>query len=186
MKVNQVIKITLSLADLKWCQTHAEESVDQFGGERSMGSGTYRHNKISGNLVGVKGEVALANWLDAQKLNTPVMRNFAAQAGGCDIFIGERHVEVKGLRPNQWRQYKRMIPPRQLEAYVREKAIVVWTTATGDSTNGLVQLQGWNLATEVKEHGTRVKTICDNVWLKDDKLMHPLLDLPALLKRDAA
>jgi hypothetical protein len=39
-----------------------------------------------------------------------------------------------------------------------------------------VQLKGWNHAHEIRSRGQHVHTICDNVWLKNDKDMHAVMD----------
>ena len=75
-----------------------------------------------------------------------------------------------------------MIPPRQLHHYVRDKAIVVWTTATGDSKKRDVHLKGWNYAHEVQSKGIPIKTICDNIWLEDDADMRSMDSLIPILR----
>jgi len=84
---------------------------------------------------------------------------------------------VKSLRPSYWEEFRRMIPPKQLAEYVKKDAIVIWTTATGDCYSGSVCIKGWNYAKEVQEKGLAVKTVCDNIWLKDDALMRDLTSL---------
>lgn len=147
------IIVQLAKEDLIWSQKHAENIVNYYGGVKSEGSGTYNHNKISGNLVGVKGEVALSNWLQ-QSQPLPILKNFEAyddksRSQLADIQVGSWNIEVKGLRPHQWDQYKRMVPPRQLRGYVASNAIVVWTTSAGDSRDANVMLKGWNFAKEI-------------------------------------
>ena len=57
-----MVRIKLFNKELQWCKTHAEKIVNHYGGEGSAGSGSYNHNKISSNLVGVKSEVATKVW----------------------------------------------------------------------------------------------------------------------------
>jgi hypothetical protein len=42
---------------------------------------------------------------------------------------------------------------------------------------------GWNYAHEVQTKGVDVQTICANVWLENDEDMHPIEDLPQILRR---
>ena len=81
-------------------------------------------------------------------------------------------IEVKGLRPHQWQKFRRMVPPKQLRHCVRNRAIIVWTLAKGNSQDSKVKLMGWNYAHEVENHGVEVRTICDNIWLQDDEVTH--------------
>ena len=41
-----VATVKLFPKELKWCQQHAENIVNHYGGEGSKGSGAYNHNKI--------------------------------------------------------------------------------------------------------------------------------------------
>ena len=72
-----------------------------------------------------------------------------------------------------------MIPPRQLHYCVRNKSIVVWTTTEGNCKNPEVVLKGWNYAWEVKQHGEEIRTICDNIWLREDERMRSMETLAA-------
>ena len=100
-----------------------------------------------------------------------------------DINVYGQSLEIKGLRPNQWDKFKRMIPPKQLHHYVKDESIVIWTTATGDDNNSKVKLMGWNYAHEVQDKGKQVQTICENIWLENDGDMRIIQDLPAILRR---
>ena len=64
-----------------------------------------------------------------------------------------------------------MIPPKQLEKYVKNDVVIVWATTEPRNT---VIIRGWNYPNELVEHGISVTTICDNIWLKDDKLMREI------------
>ena len=70
-----------------------------------------------------------------------------------DIEIFAKGLEIKGLRPIHWDKFKRCIPPRQLEKYIKNDAIAVWAVTTGDIENSQVELKGWNYCWEVKEYG---------------------------------
>ena len=173
-------EIVLTEGELEWCKNHAEEIVEYYGGNGTQGSGTYNHNKISSNLVGVKSEVATAKWLKDTIRECKLVENYKTyKRRGLkgDIQYNRKIIEVKGLRPHQWDKFKRMIPPKQLTYCVRNKAIVVWTLATGDSTNPTVSLMGWNHASEVEQYGVEIRTICDNIWLAEDKMMHSMDEL---------
>lgn len=191
----RVPAIVLDGPSLKWCYRHATNIVDHYGGELSRGSGTYNHNRVDGNMVGVKGELGLTRWLqdyfDDSQLKSNY-KSFTDSAHRGDIHCNGHVIEVKGLRPHQWDEnpnrpggwntYRRMVPPNQLEKYVRAHAIVVWTTATGNLLNGVVELKGWNHAHEIETKGKRVKTICDNVWLQHDEDMHDMEELIPVLR----
>ena len=112
--------VSLDQQELQYCQRHSEAIVKHYGGNNSRGSGTYNHNKIGGNLVGVKGEVGLSKWL---RLNTALgvedhFETYTDSAKHGDIQIGGHTIEVKSLRPHHWANYGRMIPPRQLGYYM--------------------------------------------------------------------
>lgn len=181
-----MVKIHLFSRELHWCQSHAEEIVQYYAekyGEK--GSGSYNHNNVSSNLVGVKSELATKMWLK---------RNFAEKDIQCnyedyknkklvgDINIHGQSLEIKGLRPNQWNEFKRCVPPKQLDHYVRDNAIVIWTTTSGDTKNKEIRLKGWNYAHEIKEKGVFRKTICDNIWLEADSDMRNMETLITVLK----
>ena len=184
-KVSRMVKIKLFPSELEWCQSHAEGIVAHYGGNNTQGSGAYNHNRIDSNLVGVKAEKASEVWLkryiplEDMKLH---YQNYETVYGVGDINIYGQSLEIKGLRPHQWEKFKRMIPPRQLHHYVRDKAIVVWTTATGDSKKRDVHLKGWNYAHEVQSKGVPIKTICDNIWLEDDADMRSMDSLIPILR----
>lgn len=174
-----MVSITLSKSELAWCQSHAEAIVEYYGGEGTRGSGSYNHNKVSSNIIGVKSEVGLVKWLHSHSVS-PIIENFKDFKNKSlvgDVVAKNLPLEVKGLRPHQWKKFRRMVPPKQLGNYVRDGSLVVWTTATGDSDNGEVVLKGWNYAWEVSEFGVPIKTICDNIWLEDDDMMRPMHSL---------
>ena len=171
------IMVELTEQELEWCKTHAREIVEYYGGHGTQGSGAYNHNKISSNLVGVKSELATTKWIRELFPDAQIDENykrFTEKWLKGDIKLNNKVIEVKGLRPHQWDKFKRMIPPKQLKHCVRNKAIVIWTLATGDTKNNQVKLMGWNYAHEVESQGVEVRTICDNVWLAEDSLMQPM------------
>ena len=71
-----MIEVSLSDKQLKWCRDHAQKIVDYYGGNNTLGSGSYNHNKISSNLVGVKSEVATTVWLKRHIDNRGIAPNF--------------------------------------------------------------------------------------------------------------
>ena len=148
----------------------------------------FNRNKVSSNLVGVKSEVATKVWfkqflpLEIIECNYEKFGDEAKMLVG-DLNIGGQSFEIKGLQPYQWDKFKRMIPPRQLHHYVQDKAIVIWTTATGDTKDSKVYLKGWNYASEVRSKGINVVTICDNVWLENDADMRKMQELKPILQR---
>ena len=66
--------------------------------------------------------------------------------------------------------------------YVKNDAIVIWALTEGDTTDPVVTLKGWNYAEEIKLKGIQVKTICDNIWLQNDKDMRSITDLVKAIK----
>ncbi len=179
-------EVLLKENDLDWCQKHAETIVNHYGGHGSQGSGSYSHNKISSNMVGVKCEVGMANYLLNYFEDNEIKRNyedFKNKKLKGDIMIKDHILEVKGLRHHQWDKFKRCIPPNQLRHYVSEGAIVIWATATGDKTNPKVKIYGWNYAQDVKDKGVFRQTICANIWLQADKDMRSLDELIEVLNR---
>ena len=45
-----------------------------------------------------------------------------------------------------------------------------------------VNLKGWNDAYEIKSKGAPIKTICDNIWLKNEKDMKEISTIFSALK----
>ena len=181
-----MVKVNLFARELRWCQQHAEKIVKHYGGDGTAGSGSYNHNKISSNMVGVKSEVATKVWLKRFLDENDIQCNyedFTNKKLKGDLNVFGRSLEVKGLRPHQWEEFKRCVPPRQLDAYVRDDAIVIWTTATGDMKDNRVHLKGWNYASEIHEKGIFRRTICDNIWLENDIDMRNMADLLSVLEQ---
>lgn len=178
-------EVELSSNEMNWCQKHAEEIVEHYGGHGTKGSGSYSHNKISSNLVGVKCEVGTAKYLNRYFDESEIQRNFEQfknkKLKG-DIQINKHIIEVKGLRHHQWEKFKRCIPPNQLKNYVAEDVIVIWATASGDTKNPKVKIYGWNYATDVEKKGIFRQTICANIWLESDEDMRTLDELQRVLK----
>mgnify|MGYP001183085892 FL=1 len=184
------IVITLSNDEVQWCWDHARAIVEKYDGHGSKGSGTYSHNKVGSNVVGVKGELATALWMEQEfnadgNSSATVLRHYEnitpsnGLPGDVQIeYTGgtvSPPVEIKGLRRHQWDKFKRMIPPRQLKKYCRANAVVIWTVA---NTKGVDQekviLKGWNFASEVDEFGIEYQTICENIWLQEDDKMRSM------------
>ena len=179
-----MVRVKLFPRELQWCQKHSEKIVAHYGGNNTTGSGSYNHNKISSNMVGVKSEVATKVWLKRHFSLDDIKchyEDFTNKKLKGDLNLYDQSLEVKGLRPEQWEKFKRCIPPRQLDAYVRDNAIVIWTTAAGDMKDAKVELKGWNYAHEVKEKGIFRRTICDNIWLKEDEDMRAMDTLVKVL-----
>ena len=156
--------IKLSDSELEWCLEYAKKIVTHYGKKGSNGSGSYNHNKVDSNLVGFKSEVACKKW-------------FSEFISKELIEIKSQGFEIKGLRPIHWDKFKRCIPPHQLEKYVKNGAIVLWTVTTGDIKDNQVEIKGWNWCHEVKEYGVFRQTICANIWLQEDDKMRSLDNL---------
>jgi len=181
------VEIQLDGIELSWCLYNAEKIVEHYAKKCDVGSGSYKHNKVSSNLVGFKSEVGTKKWL-LQHIDEKDLichyENYLEPNSLGDIIAFDNSLEVKGLRPHQWDKYKRCIPPRQLEKYVKNNSIAIWTTTTGDIENPTVVLKGWNYCSEVKEHGKFIHTICPNIWLEDDSKMRAMESLIEVLKGD--
>lgn len=190
------IKIDLSPDDDKWLREHTENIVDYYGGEGSEGSGVYHKNSFDSNLLGVKAERAVELWLydiiskekqdkiDPQYLNisSEDYKNYAKSDIRGDIVYGTISLEVKALRPNQWNKFKRMVPPSQLSKYISQDSIIIWATTYPDSHQ--VSLHGWNTASDFKDPNKiqYITTICDNIWIPDDKNMYSMSSLAKILQ----
>lgn len=168
----------LTESNLKKANILAQKSFDKWDKISKNGSGTYRHNRIDGCLIGTKCEVAIQQFL--LENNLLAKPTFFDLDSPHDLIINDRIIESKGLRESHWDKFKRCVPPKQLEKYVRKNAIVIWGTATVDSKDPKVQLRGWNFAKEIKEKGIYRKTICDNIWLEKDSDMR---DMNALVTK---
>ena len=173
------IAITLSEEQMDWCYAHAEKTYEY---HKKNGVGVLNHNTINGSLIGVKGELGTSLFLSNHFKS--ITDNYTSNISQSDLELNRRKIEVKGLKESDWEQYKRAIQPWQLEKYVSNNAIVVWTTAENhEHPRNKVLLRGWNFAHEVKEKGEFIKTICDNIQLKKDKDMRDMADLVRVLKK---
>ena len=163
---NDGVKIHLTESQVQWCREHAERTTAY---HNQNGIGEYTHNRVMGAIVGARCEVAVETFLIRlyQSLNT----NFKEDISNEDITLKGKSIEVKGLRGEDWDKLKRMIPPKQLEKYVKNDVVIVWATTEPRNT---VIIRGWNYPNELVEHGISITTICDNIWLKDDKLMREI------------
>jgi len=165
------MKITLTNYNL--VVEKAKASFEKYAKVSQNGSGRYRHNTIDGVLVGLKCEAATHQFLTSNGI-AAILTNSDKQS---DILFKNLKIEVKGLRVQQWDKFKRCIPPKQLEFYARQKALVVWGVTDVSSSNDEVTLKGWNFAQDLIDKGVFRKTICDNVWLEHDSDMRNLSEL---------
>ena len=195
-----MIEIILTEEELDRCWDHAKEIVEYYAKRNgAQGSGSYGHNKVSSNVVGVKVEVATSKWLRTQLPAAVVsehfwdFRNNRASDGDIGVIIGEFRnrdpIETKGVTDDQWENVhsryglhlRRMVTPKQLRNYLKHGALIVWGTTSRDRTDDDVRLRGWNLSSDLEEHGEEVRTICDNIYLRDESLMRPMEHLPLVL-----
>jgi len=86
-------------------------------------------------------------------------------------------LEVKGLQEQHWERYQKCVTPKSIDGYVKRNSIVVWGTTTTDENDAVVNLRGWNWAWEIKNHGSYVRTICDNIQLSKDFPIYSMVDL---------
>lgn len=158
--------VRLTRTELQYCVHHAHKVLQSYEGR----VGVYGHNRFEGCFIGVKGEVAAANWIESS-LSCPIVRNYETMTNfhhrGDITVMDTLEIEVKTIRPLHWRQFRMMVPPSQLEQYVSKNAIVFWATATPNETCSDVTLCGWNFATEIQQYGVEKQTICQNIWLQD-------------------
>jgi len=177
----------LSSWDLKKAVKLAKESVEYYDKRFGKGgSGNYKHNRLEGCLVGTKCEYATFGWLrwKLKGSGRKITADFENLTSHTDVMCDDQKIEVKGLRNHQWDPFKRCIPPQQLDKYVKKNAIVIWATCEADEDTAEVKLWGWNWASDVKEKGVFRKTICDNIWLKDDKDMRTMDSLIDVLSEN--
>ena len=174
---DEPIVITLNKEQMSWCFNHAQKTVDY---HNKTGVGEYSHNSINGALVGVKGELGTSLFLS--NYFKSITDNYTSNIARSDLEINRRKIEVKGLKESDWDEYKRAIPPKQLDKYISKNAIVVWaTTENHELPRNKVMLRGWNYAHEIKSKGEYIKTVCDNIQLKNDKDMKPMHQLIRVL-----
>jgi hypothetical protein len=194
-----MIEVILTEEELDRCWDHAKAIVEYYESRNGKnGSGSYGHNKISSNVIGVKVELAGSKWLRTQLPAAVILEHFwdfrnNSTDGDIGVVIGsianQNPIEAKGVTDEQWENIhakyglhlRRMVTPKQLTAYNRDGAIILWGTTSRDRTDDDVRLRGWNLASDLEKHGERVRTICDNVYLRDDALMRPMEHLPLVL-----
>ena len=192
-----MIKIELTDDEVERCWTHAEEIVAHYAKlHGDGGSGSYGHNRVSSNVIGVKAEVGSAKWLREQLPTTVIIEHFWDFVGGgghhgdIEVVLGDifhsNPLEIKAVTDEQWENVhprynlplKRMVTPGQLHAYTQSKALIVWATTSRDRKGTTVRLRGWNTSDDLVHDGIPVKTICDNIYLEDDKQMRPMHALP--------
>lgn len=175
----------LSPWDIKRATKLAKKSVEyydkRFG---DGGSGNYQHNRLEGCLVGTKCEYGAFGWLRWKVKGKKITADFENLTSHTDVLCGEQKIEIKGLRNNQWDSFKRCIPPTQLDKYVAKNALVIWATTEANEEGTEVKLWGWNWASDVKDKGVFRKTICDNIWLKEDSDMRSLDSLISVLSEN--
>jgi len=197
-EVVAVIEVLLTEEELDRCWDHAKAIVEHYAKRSSTGSGSYGHNKISSNVIGVKVEVAGSKWLREQLPTAVVAEHFwdflsNADNGDIEVLIGNLQskgvIEAKGVTDEQWETVhgkyglplRRMVTPKQLKSYLAHGAVILWGTTSRDRVDEDVRLRGWNLATDLRDKGIEVRTICDNIYLEDDDLMRPMETLPLYL-----
>jgi len=160
----------------------AQKSVDYYAerfGEK--GSGNYSHNRYEGCLVGTKCEYAVLGYLRWKLKGKNIQGDFQNLTSHTDIVCDDQKIEVKGLRNHQWDTFKRCIPPTQLDKYVAKGALVIWATTKAEKNDNKVLIRGWNWASEIKEKGVLRKTVCDNIWLANDRDMRSIESLYKVL-----
>ena len=179
------IRIALNEEQMQWCMQHAKKTYEYRESIRAMyGIGEYSHNTINGALIGIKCEVASSLFL-GEDFEVEDHYDSSPTIDAGDFKVNGHCIEVKGLKNRDWDRYKRQIPPIQLDKYVTKNAIVIWATAENhELPRNIVLLRGWNYSHEIKEKGQYIKTICHNVWLKDDEHMCDMADLIRVLKNE--
>lgn len=194
------IEVILTESELDRCWNHAKEIVEYYDKRNGRGgSGAYGHNKVASNVVGVKVELATAKWLRTQMPTAVILEHFwdfrtnRPGDGDVGVMIGNienrNPIEAKGVTDEQWEEIhpkyrlplRRMVTPKQLVNYSKHNAIILWGTTSRDRVDDDVRLRGWNLASDLEMHGEEVRTICDNVYLRDDRLMRSMDLLPLYL-----
>jgi len=180
-----IVEIKLNEEDMMWCLKHAKKTYQYRESIRTQfGAGEYTHNTINGALIGIKCELASSIFLKTHFEIKDYYDSCPTVDTG-DFIINGYSIEIKGLKDRDWNKYKRQIPPIQLKKYISKNAIIIWaTTENHKLPRNKVFLRGWNYAHEVKEKGQFVKTICDNIWLKDDEDMHEMNGLIWVLRNE--
>ena len=169
------MEIELSTHILQNVLHGAEKEVEHYD---KSGVGPYTHNERGGTKIGKKGEAGVQHYLTRM--------GFHFQKGNSDLTVLGKSLEVKTVKPSDWEEKGRMIPPDHLSRYVSKGAIVIWCTAYAGPSHPTVSIKGWNHAYEVQDYGVfeakGERTIADNIWLKDETKLHSLDTLSAELR----
>lgn len=207
--------IQIGVVSLRWCAKHAAAIVQHFDEVRARnaasGARSYNHNRVSGNIVGVKSEMATYQFIrsalpprDRQQVR-PVFKDFWGSKrrfpgrkelhGDINVMEGKLVVEVKALRlrrsemppdplhPDEdWARFSCCIPPNQLKKYVEQNAAVVWAVTSVDTDDDGVLLMGWTWARDVNDHGKFRYTCTANIQVDRDQHMRPMSELADLVR----
>jgi len=174
-----MIKIQLTEENILKCNDRCQEMVDYFN---EVGVGEYGHNKPKSTMKGLKGEVAFDQWISDKLPDSLIERSYNdfKNRKAPDFKLGQRITEIKSIDKEYWRDLGRMIPPKQLKAYKRKNALVIWACATARKEDNEVWLMGWNNAKDFTSFNSKeVVTICNNVHLyreQDMRSMQSLLE----------
>ena len=143
-----MIEVLLTEEELDRCWDHAKAIVEHYAKRSSTGSGSYGHNKISSNVIGVKVEVAGSKWLREQLPTAVVAEHFwdflsNADNGDIEVLIGNLQskgvIEAKGVTDEQWETVhgkyglplRRMVTPKQLKSYLAHGAVILGEPPAG-------------------------------------------------------
>lgn len=176
--MNGVVSIDLTRYELELCVAHSTNIVQYYA---RGNQGVYNHNQFASNMIGVKGEYGTTKWMNTFLDDMHVKKHFKTFPSDPtkkgDISFGTCVIEVKSLRQDLWPRLGRMVPPAQLARYISNGAIIIWVVSTSNVDDPTVSLMGWNYALDVQTHGVFIKTICDNIWLRDADHMRDMSNL---------
>lgn len=171
---------------------HAHAIVQHFDAlGRSGGANEYGHNRVTSNVIGTKCEVATAIFVRGMLHNlgmstVGVLENFWAFDGGGgasrgDVNVGDGKaiIEVKALGPQHWDKLSCCVPPRQVESYAKNRAIIIWAVTGSDEASD-VKIMGWSMAEDMKRWGYPFQSICANIRLPIERMRH-IATLPGAL-----
>lgn len=164
-------KVNLLQSEVDDCYEQAKQEVAR----HETRVGEYGHNNVASTFIGLKAERGVRFALE---------KEFTVDEGEGDLSINGRRIEVKTVCEDDWHSLGRMIPPKQLTSYVASSSIIVWATSPSkQKMDTEVIIKGWNHALDVQSNGEPIKTVCDNIWLKNESDVRPLSDLFSLLRK---
>ena len=126
------MKIRLSETEAASLLEQAAINSEKFSAISPDGVAPYGHNHTHSHMVGLAAEHAtLILFQEIEKITGLDLQIDAAfqderREGECDIYVGGKRIEVKGIKYGAWLRYGPCISSRQLPKIQRKADIVIW------------------------------------------------------------